>query len=82
MLTATQEDHEAFKALNNRRPDIKKAVTALAGKKKGLRMLKWIRMVTSGLRTLWEPQPRSGKFEYYLLMPDAMCGQKLGKIEP
>jgi len=34
MLALTQEDHETFKALNNRRPDIKKVVTALAGKKK------------------------------------------------
>jgi len=30
----TQQDHEAFKVLNNRHPDIKKVVTALAGKKK------------------------------------------------
>ena len=34
MLALTQEDHETFKALKNRRPDIKKVVTALAGKKK------------------------------------------------
>jgi hypothetical protein len=28
------KDHETFKALNNRRPDIKKVVTALTGRKK------------------------------------------------
>ena len=30
----TQEDHNIFKALNNRHPDIKKAIIALAGKEK------------------------------------------------
>ena len=34
MLTLTQEDHDVFKGLNNGRPDIKKAIIALAGKKK------------------------------------------------
>jgi hypothetical protein len=34
MLALTPEDHETFKALNNRRPDIKKVVTALTGRKK------------------------------------------------
>ena len=34
MLTLTQEDHDVFKGLNNRRPDIKKVIIALAGKKK------------------------------------------------
>ena len=44
MLALTQEDHETFKTLNNRRPDIKKVVTAL-GRKRVRRMLRWIRMV-------------------------------------
>jgi len=34
MLILTQEDHDVFKALSNRRPDIKKAIIALAGKEK------------------------------------------------
>jgi len=34
MLILAQEDHDVFKALNNRRPDIKKAIIALAGKEK------------------------------------------------
>lgn len=34
MLTLTQEDHDVFKGLNNRRPDIKKAIIALTRKKK------------------------------------------------
>ena len=33
MLALIQEDHETFKALNNRHPDIKKVVTTLVGRK-------------------------------------------------
>jgi len=36
MLILAQEDHDVFKALNNRRPDIKKAIIALAGKEKNV----------------------------------------------